>query len=127
MHTPYTFFTTTIKTIIMRDNVITRNYLAELSAVLIDTKIIVQNQGDNICVHKREYYKKRNGKTCYVDSGTKYYPTDWSRIRTYKNHKTYSTGENDWNPLHITNTSYKFLDGYKEELIAEYSKQQQLK
>lgn len=101
------------------NNPLTWRHIKENEGVLINSKIIVQKEfiGDTIAVYKREYYKKRNGKTCNVDYPSKKFKTDWTRIKKYKTFKTYSTGENDWRPLHTSNTYYKLNDDYKEELI----------
>ena len=106
----------------MHYNQRTINYLKEMEAVLVETKIMVQSKyiGDEISVNKREYYKKRNGKVCYVDYPCKYYKTDWSRVRVRKYHNFSSTGENDWRPLHTRSESYKIQEDYKQELISKF-------
>lgn len=99
-------------------------YLKDMQAVLIETKIKVQDAfiGDTIYVFKREYYRKRNNKTCYVDYKGKYFITDWTKIKKKVTNKTFSTGDNDWRPLHTTSTKYNFAVGYKEELINNFLK-----
>ena len=103
----------------------TFDYLKSLNAVLVETKIVIQNSfiGDTISVNKREYYKKRNGKICYVDYQKKYFKPDWNRIKTYRNSSTTSTGENDWRPLHMSNTTYRLTKEYREELINQFLNQ----
>ena len=100
----------------------TWQYLKEMGAVLIETKIKVDDcfVGDNIYVFKREYYRKRNGRTCYVDYKGIYFNADWSRIKKKSSRNVYSSGENDWRPLRTISTRFIFASAYKDELINKF-------
>lgn len=97
----------------------TWEYIRKMEAVFVKDKIIVQKEfiGETIYVFRREYYRKRNGKICSVDYPPTYFKTDWSKIKKYHYHNIFSSSDSDWDPLHISGTNYKFLNGYKEELI----------
>ena len=57
----------------MDDTQRTRNYLESLDAVYIKESIHMSgssNASARVCI--RKYYRKRNDKTCYVDTQIKY-------------------------------------------------------
>lgn len=107
----------------------TFDYLKSLSAVLVNTKIVVQETiiNSNIAVHKREYYKKRNGKICYVDYKKIWFLVDWERIKTIKSSKLSSSSENDWRPLKFNYSKDVINEDYKNELIEKFKELNNLK
>lgn len=100
----------------------TFDYLKSLSAVLVNTKIVVQETiiDNKIAVHKREYYKKRNGKICYVDYKKIWFAADWKRIKTIKSSKLFSSSENDWRPLKSNYSKDVINKDYKDELVEKF-------
>lgn len=92
-------------------------HIRQNGGVLFDSKIIIDTEWSNISgnidVFRREYYKKRNGKTCYMDYPAIKFHFDRERAKVYFNHKTYSMGEYDRNPVHTTSVNVKLNPDYR--------------
>lgn len=101
----------------MIDSIRTRNYLKELSAILIKSEVIIQKTivDSKVCIYKKETYRKRNGKTCYVEVNRTWFPLDWKRTTTYHNRKGITI--NDYNSFSYTEENIVLDKDYQEELI----------
>lgn len=99
----------------------TIQHLKETEAVPTteEIKVWFNEIPNTISIFKRQYYKKRNGKTCYVDSGHIDIPADMSRIMKY--YKNTTIDINDWNCHTYTCITYKPRSDYKEELKKWYN------
>lgn len=100
----------------------TIQHLKETDAVPTteEIKVWFNEIPNTISIFKRQYYKKRNGKTCYVDSGEVTIPADMSRIMRYNNSVTIDI--NDWNCHTYYNFTQKPRSDYKEELKEWYKR-----
>ena len=107
----------------MEDSIKTRNYLLEMSATLTHSQVRVNitHLPNFIFVFRRDYYIKRNGKSCYVDRNEVKIIPDLSRIHKSQYHNVFSTSENDWHPLVSNGTYYRIDKEYKKELIEQYT------
>lgn len=106
----------------MEDSLRTRQYLQEMKAVLIDEKIKISDCIVNSKIHvfTRKFYKKRNGKTCYVDSNIKAFDVDFKRV--FYNRTAGSIEMNEHYSYHYSNSRLILHRDYKEELTLKYSK-----
>lgn len=104
----------------MTDNILTRNYLKEMEAVLLSSKVIIQKTiiDSKVCIYTKEIYKKRNGKTCYVEVNRKWFPLDWKRTTTYTSH--HGVTINDYNSFHYSSENTVLDKDYQQELIKNY-------
>lgn len=104
----------------MTDNILTRKYLKDMQAVLINSKIIVQNTiiDSKVCVYLKQTYRKRNNKTCYVEVNRTWFPLDWKRTTTYTHHHGITI--NDYNSFHYIDENTVLDKDYKQELIEKY-------
>jgi hypothetical protein len=107
----------------MEDTIRTKQYLEELNAIKVDSKIRINidHLPSKIILFTRDYYKKRNNKICYVDKNFKTIIADTSKIRKGKYCNIYSTGDNDWNPVVSRGMWYKLTKEYQQELINNYN------
>lgn len=93
-------------------------HIHDNSCELVFTEILVREVSGHAVVFKRETYKKRNGKKCYMDYPSIKFTIDESRImrRSSYGHET----SNVWERPTGSKKWVVFRPDYKQELINEY-------
>jgi hypothetical protein len=109
----------------MRDTELNREYLKEMQAVEVSKKTCLDKYSlpEYITLFTRTYYKKRNGKICYIDNNFKKFAVDetkvtkvcWKEDLTTINDLLYGGGHNI-----IENCKYMIDEEYLKTIKSNY-------
>lgn len=112
----------------MTNNERTRQYLKDNGATLVRENIVFSDSiiDGKITLTHRKYYRKRNGKQCYVDVVSESIKADWGRIKTYKNTNNISANP-DYSSYLVTTEATVLNKDYKAELKAWFIDRHNLK